>query len=248
MVKRVLKSPNSRGAAALVRKRIEAGGERPWRLEDFRDLPFTAVAQALSRLTASGELQRLSKGVYFRSRKTVFGPSRPNLAALPGLLSAKRTLFPAGLAAANLLGFTTQSSSRLELATNRASLPRKLVGEETVIHTRRPEAWAGLTDLEAALLDFLRRGGRFSELAPEETVGRLLGLLAKPGCFRHLLKVAATEPPRVRAMLGALGEQLGKSSKVLRDLRLSLNPFSRFDFGVLSILENARAWQAKEQL
>ena len=94
---------------------------------------------------------------------------------------------------------------------------------------------------------FLRQAGRSSELSPEETVGKLKELLAEGGRFERLLKVAATEPPRVRAILGAVGEQIGKGSKGLHQLRASLNPFSRFDFGVLSALPNARAWQAKEK-
>jgi hypothetical protein len=44
----------SRRIMHQVRQRIERGGEKLWRLEDFRDLPFTAVAQALSRLTRQG--------------------------------------------------------------------------------------------------------------------------------------------------------------------------------------------------
>jgi len=34
----------------LIRNRIEAGGERLWQHDDFRDLPSAAVAQVLSRL------------------------------------------------------------------------------------------------------------------------------------------------------------------------------------------------------
>ena len=44
-----------------VRQRIERGGEHLWRFEDFRDLPFSAVAQALSRLTREGSIERLRK-------------------------------------------------------------------------------------------------------------------------------------------------------------------------------------------
>ena len=40
--------------AATVRQRIERGEERLWRLEDFTDLPLTAVVQSLSRLTRAG--------------------------------------------------------------------------------------------------------------------------------------------------------------------------------------------------
>ena len=241
-----LSQTGSRPVTGLVRKRIERSGERLWRFEDFRDLPFPAVAQALSRLTRQGALERLSKGVYYRTGETAFGKSRPNPAAIQKLVSRDKTVFPSGLAAANLLGFTTQSARQGEVATSALSLPRKLVGSDTVIHTRRPQAWENLSETDAALLDFLRRGGRTSELPPEETLSRTLALLSEKGRFVRLLKVASTEPPRVRAMLGALGEQLGKKPPALHGLRTSLNPLSRFDFGLLAGLPHARSWQAKE--
>jgi hypothetical protein len=233
--------------AGSIRLRIEKGGERIWRLEDFRDLPFAAVAQALSRLAREGKIERLSKGVYYRPRKTAFGKSRPNPAALQKLASKRKTVFPSGLAAANLLGFTTQMARQSEVATSALSLPRKLIGSETVIHTRRPEAWAKLSAKDAALLDFLRRAGSTSELPPEQTRRRTIDLFSERGRFARLLKVADSEPPRVRAMLGAIGEELGKNKTSLKRLRDSLNPFSRFDFGLLSGLPQARGWQAKEQ-
>jgi hypothetical protein len=46
-------------------------------------------------------------------------------------------------------------------------------------------------------------------------------------------------------MLGALGQELKKSTKQLAKLRQSLNPVSRFDFGKLHTLRYAKAWQAK---
>jgi hypothetical protein len=232
---------------AFVRQQIERGGERLWKLEDFRDLPFMAVAQALSRLTRQGRLERLSKGVYYSSRNTAFGKSRPNPAAIQKLASRRQTVFPSGIAAANLLGFTTQTAKKNEVATSALSLPRKLVGSDTMIHTRRPEAWARLSERDAALLDFLRRAGRTSELSPEETTRRTIMLLSEKGRFERLLRIAASEPPRVRAMIGAIGQQHGKNRRALRHLRNSLNPFSRFDFGLLAGLRHARDWQARER-
>ena len=232
--------------AEIVRQRIQRGGEWLWRLEDFRDLPFTAVAQALSRLAKSREIERLSKGIYFRSRPTAFGPSRPNPAAIRKLATPRMRLFPSGIAAANLLGFTTQNAKRGEVATSALSLPRKLIGADTLIHTRRPEAWSTLSDTDAALLDFLRRGGETSELSAKKTIRRTLALLSERGRYRRLLKIADTEPPRLRAMLGALGQKLAKPATTTAHLRTSLNPFSRFDFGVFIALPNARSWQAKE--
>ena len=236
----------TRRVASWVRQQIEEGGERLWRFDDFPGAQVSAVAQALSRLAREGALERLSKGVYYRPRQTALGKSRPNPAALRKLASLHdRSVFPAGIAAANLLEFTTQSAGRGEVATSGFRLPRKLLGHDTVVHTRRPEAWKALSDTDAALLDFLRRAGRTSELSPEATVQRTLALCREDGCFERLLAVAATEPPRVRAMLGAIGAQLGKRPKTLEGLRHSLNPVSRFDFGMLGGLERAVDWQSK---
>lgn len=246
-MERARREPDARRAAETVRRRIDRGGERLWRLEDFRDLPFPAVAQALSRLARAGEIERLSKGVYYRSRKTAFGRSRPNPAAIRQLATRKKSFFPSGIAAANLLGFTTQSASRGELATSASSVPRKLVGPDAVVHTRRPEAWSRLSETEAALLDFLRRGGRTSELSPEDTIRRTLMLLREEGRYLRLADAADTEPPRVRALLGALGEKLGGYPKAVSQLRESLNPLSRFEFGLFTGLPNAKDWQAKER-
>jgi hypothetical protein len=238
---------NSRKIARLVRERIEQGGERLWRLEDFGDLPFMAVAQALSRLKKENMIQRLSKGTYYRPRTTAFGQSRPNPATIQKLAARNRSLFPSGIAAASLLGFSTQTAKHGELATNASSLPRKLIGLDTVIHTRRPAAWSRLNETDAAILDMLRRGGTTSELASSETVQKMLTLLSEKGRFRRLFGIASTEPPRVRAILGAFGQQLDIDKKMLDTLHASLNPLSRFDFGLFSGMKNARAWQAKER-
>lgn len=231
--------------ARSVRHRIERGAEKLWRLEDFRDLPFTAVAQALSRLTRQGMLERLSKGTYYRGRETTFGKSRPNPVAVRQLASRHSPLFPSGIAAANLLGFSTQTAKLPEIATTSHSLPRKLMGEGTIIHTSRPAAWARLSDTDAALLDFLRQTGKTSELSPAKTVRRAMALLSEDGRLDRLLKVAGSEPPRVRAILGALGAQLGLPAARLQPLRDSINPLSRFDFGMFAALAHSRQWQAR---
>jgi uncharacterized protein DUF6088 len=185
----------SRRVMQVVRRRIERGGERLWRLDDFGDLPSSAVAQALSRLRRQSTLERLSKGVYYRARQTSFGKSLPNPAAMKKLAASHKQVFPSGIAAANLLGFTTQTARHSEVATSALSLPRELIGNDTVIHARRPEAWTGLSEADAALLDFLRRGGRTSELSPQETIRRTLALFSEKGRFERLLKIADSEPP-----------------------------------------------------
>ena len=233
--------------ARLVRRRIEASGERVWRLRDFDGMSFTAVAQALSRLSREGVIQRLGKGLYYRPRQTTLGLSKPNPSQLSALPIGRHRVFPAGIAAANLLGFTTQNAGLLEVATDGLSLPRLIIGKDTVVHTRRPESWRELSEVDAAILDFLRNRGETSELPADETVSRLLGYFRETGRFDRILNIATSEPPRVRALIGAIGQQLGQSDEKLTCLRESLNKLSRFEFGCLSGLKHAREWQAKER-
>jgi hypothetical protein len=228
--------------AAQVRRQVLAGGERFWRHEDFEGLSPSGVATALSRLVRDGELLRVRKGVYFRPRPTVIGLSVP--AASGAVASSLRApLHPAGLSAANLLGLSTQNPARREYATSASDPPTALAGSR--VRTRRPRSRATLTAEEGALLELLRDRAATSDLPPATTTQRLQELLSDRGRFARLARAATDEPPRVRAMLGALGELTGAEEQQVRELRKSLNPLSRFDFGVLSALPNARSWQAK---
>lgn len=235
--------PNS--ISEQVRRRVLNGGERLWRPSEFGEFSFAAVAQALSRLEREGVLQRLSKGVYYRSRETVLGKSRPNPTKIKELANG-RTMYASGSAAAALLGFTTQILKRGHLATSGMSLPRKLVGEDTIIHTRRPQAWTHLSEQDAAVLEFLRSRGRYSELPPRETVRRLIAIISEGDRFERLLAVADHEPPRVRAMIGAVGQEIEKNAEALAHLRSTLNPYSTFEFGMFAGLKHARDWRAKD--
>ncbi len=241
------KTRPARSIAEKVLLRIEAEGERVWRLADFEKLSFTATAQALSRLSRKGIIQRIGKGLYYRPRPTVFGQSTVSSNLIRALPISGRKVFPAGHAAANLLGFSSQNPARIEIATTGLSLPRQIVGKDTIIHTRRPEAWQKLSSRDAAILDFIRNRGLTSELSSNGTVSKLLECFRESAQFDRLLKVAILEPPRVRAIFGAIGQQLGRSEQQLRYLRKSLNPLSRFDFGNLSALKYAKQWQAKER-
>jgi len=229
-------------AAKAVRDRVNRGGARFWKHSDFDDLPPAAVATALSRMARQDELQRVGKGVYYRSAPTSFGMSMPVASgAMAETLTA--ALHPAGLSAANVLGLTTQNPRRPEYATPAPGPPTALKG--AVVHTGRPSQRAGLSAEDGAILEILRERARSSDLSPAETVQRLQQRLAEEDRFRRLAGVAVAEPPRVRAMLGALGQELDMPQPLLDRLRKSLNPLSRYDFGHLTSLRYARDWQAK---
>ncbi|MEK6251320.1 MAG: DUF6088 family protein [Actinomycetota bacterium] len=228
--------------ATTVRRRIERGGDRFWRVRDFADLSPSAVARTLARLTEEGVLERPRRGLYYRPRETRFGMSIPSAAAVAAE-SLRTPVQPAGLTAANVLGFTTQNPARSELVTPANNPPTAF--SPAKVKTRRPEARLRLSEREGALLELLRDRASSSDLSFEETHRRLLRLLAKDETFVKLARAALDEPPRVRAMLGALGQELGADERALRRLRGSLNPLSRYDFGRLSSLPYAKDWQAE---
>jgi len=229
----------------VIRKQIERGGDRIWRLSDFPDRPGAAVAQALSRLVKAGVLCRAGKGLYYRPRTTAFGPSIPSSAHLLATLVKHVKVFPSGTAAGSFLGLTTQMPGKRVISTTRQSVPRQLIGKDTVVHTRRPEKWKHLADDEAAFLELLRDRARSSELSPEETVARCVAYLKTPGVFHKLRPIVTGEPPRVRAMFGPLCAEAKVPTSKLKTLHKSLNPLSRFDFGVFKVLRSAKHWQSK---
>lgn len=229
-------------AAGVVRDRVRRGGARYWKHSDFRGLPSSAVATTLSRLARQGELQRTGKGVYYRPAPTSFGLSIPGASAAAAQ-TLNAPLHPAGLSAANALGLTTQNPKRPEYATPAPGPPTAL--RNAVIHTGRPALRAILSPEEGAILEILRERARSSDLPPEETIRRLRQALSGEERYRRLVKAATAEPPRVRAMLGALGQELDMPPALLNRLRGTLNPLTRFDFGILDALRHAREWQAR---
>jgi len=241
MPKKAAKKPRQ-SAAQVMRQRVRQGGPRFWKHSDFQDLPPAAVAKTLSRLAQEGVLQHVAKGLYYHPTPTTFGPSVPSAsAAASGTLTAP--VFPAGLSAANALGLSTQNPYRTELATTAPGPPTAL--REFVVHTGRPSERGSLSAEEGAILEILRERAQSSDLSPEQTAYRLLQLLADEERFKRLVRAALAEPPRVRAMLGALGEELTMPPRLLDQLKRSLNPLSRYDFGRLARLRHAKNWQVK---
>jgi hypothetical protein len=181
---------------------------------------------------------------YYHPRPTRFGYSQPVRSELPYQLTQTR-VYPAGVNAANLLRFTTQNAINGTFATTASSLPTAWLGQGAKLYTRRPSTWENLSATEAALLDFLRSRGEWSDLSPSETNQQLLNHFRVPGRFDRLVAIAHAEPPRVQAMLGAIGQELKYAKDLLQQLRTGLNPYSRFEFGKLSSLWYAQEWQAK---
>ncbi len=235
------KKPHSTGIAATVRSQVLAQPRTYWRPANFKNLPASAVAQTFVRLADQGLIQRVAKGTYYVPGTTVFGSSVPSSTdiaahALAGILH------PTGLSAANILGLTTQNPAHGEYATTLASAPSVLRGARVI--TNRSRSRESLSPAEGALLEVLRDREQHADVDASVVTERLVAVIEMSGALARLCSAALDEPPRVRAMLGALAQEGGVSKTRLAPLRDSLNPLTRFDFGPLRTLSHAREWQA----
>lgn len=105
----------SESAAGAARRRVERA--RPGTFFRRRDFAGgdRAVESALSRLAAEGEIVRVRKGLYWRGKKTRFGMTRPTSLEIAVTVGGPGS-GPSGVAAAYLLGLTTQVPATVEVA------------------------------------------------------------------------------------------------------------------------------------
>jgi hypothetical protein len=212
----------------------------------FRDLPASTTAHALSGLARRGDLIRVRPGHYYVPRQSRFGPVPPDRLHVALSAIGQVGYLPGGIAAANALGFTTQlPMGRTDVVSTRGRRIRRR-GLEGVRILERSLERGKLTTDENSFLELLRDIEHLSDLSPEATCTRAVDLVRSGVVsLKRIVPAAWDEPPRVRAMLGALGEAVGTDPNLLDSYRGLINPGSRYNFGPLSELPTAHRWGAK---
>jgi Family of unknown function (DUF6088) len=243
-------------AASLVLKHASQHPGAVFAASDVFGATPSAASRALSRLVKSGTLMRVSKGLYYLPKHTLMGPVQPSAVGVLKKRTARGTR-PTGTTAANMLGLSTQVPATPEYVLYASTRPAGTHALNLVVREVRSTYQAALPELaecDAALLEVLRQRGVNSELPPRATVNRIGEYLtalnpdvdrAASSRFSALLSAAMAEPPRVRAMLGALLQHFQFPEAAYAALRGSLNPLSRFEFGLFRTLPNAKEWQSK---
>ena len=238
--------------ACRVALRIRANPDRVWGYADFRDLRASsgAVAMTLSRLARTGELRRVRRGIYYRPGPSVFGESVPDPAEILDRAYRRHgvTTIDTGVGAWRRLGLTTQlSAGRTIAARRRVRLQNMPAGTSVLTRPLSP----GMTAPERASLDALRHLNRVPGAAPMEIITRLLALL-RAGALdgSRLVRFAMDEPPRVRALVGALvsasPSHAATLERAIERLRKTLNPLTTYRIaGVGTLLPTAASWRIR---
>ena len=167
---------------------------------------------ALNRLVASKELKRLSKGKYYKPKNSVFGVLPPETTEVVKDLLVKDNKiigYITGTNAFSQLGLTTQISSTILIGTNKYRRPIKR-GANRVAFLLQPNAIAKKDINLYILLDAIRLIQSIPAATPTECIEVLIANiknLSEPE-QKRLQKLAMAYAPYVRALLGAMYEQL----------------------------------------
>jgi hypothetical protein len=230
-------------AASISERVLSAESGSVWTYSDFKSLPTRAVAASLSRLAKTGILRRARKGVYYKPRSTRWGMIAPDSNSIAEAVFRHRGIrwVPTGLPVYNALGLTTQVSSVSTYAVEDGSISLK-TGLPGRVRLRRAIV-GDLSAEERGTLDALRDLKKIPDTTPAEVLNTLSAVISSERVsFRRLVTAAMGEPPRVRALLGAIGSEIHANPTLLARLKKSLNPTTSFKVGLSSTFPASHTW------
>lgn len=210
---------------------------------------FIAAAKAIERLIAKGIIKRISTGVFYKPKKTVFGELRPKEEEIlkPYLFEkGKRIAYITGISLYNRLGLTTQIPKSIKIA----SRDKRITISNDHIKATPVKTYVDVTDNNfhlLELLDALKDFKQIPDLDKNSAIKILSNKLNKlnPTETKLLIKCGLAYPPRVRSFLGALLENI-KTESDLTALKKSLNPLSEYEYNISKKqLPTAENWNIK---
>jgi hypothetical protein len=152
-----------------------------------------AIRKALSRLAHTGQVKRLTHGIYYKPKvDPVLGELRPGADEVVKMLAQKERIKvrPSGAHALNRLGLTTQVPTKLVYITNGNSKQFKLGKLQIKFKATSPKKLETIGEISSLLIQALEEIG--TENIDAVTERKILELLVKeqPDKLRHDLSLA----------------------------------------------------------
>lgn len=135
-----------------------------------------------------------------------------------------KTLKPAGISAANRLGLTTQNCIHGNFSTSLSYRPSNVVHPRAWVIVGRPKSWDTLDPYDAALLNCIRDGFKWSEYSLEVTTNRLLQFLKEGDRLQRILDVLDTEPSEVCSFVSLFNSEI-RDSNLAYEAYLAIKDF-----------------------
>lgn len=208
---------------------------------------YQAAAKAFERLVASGTIKRASTGLFYKPKQTVFGELKPAEDELlrPYLYEkGHRIAYITGLSLYNKMGLTTQVPGIISIA----SRGKRIIAKVGNIRIQAVKSYAEVSDDNYYLLELLDAIKDFKKIQDINRKGAIKILSDKINKLsrsdkQSLIKIAIGYPPRAKALLGALLENMQQNPSLFMQLRQELNPLSSYELGISeAILPTASKW------
>lgn len=211
----------------------------------------SAVVKALNRMVKSGEISKLAKGRFYKPRKTQFGELKPSAYQIArDYIEHDGNIigYITGYSAYNALGLTTQISSYIQIGTNKS---RRSVRREKYIISfilqRNPITKKNIEILR--ILDAIRFIREIPATTPNDACLRLKEIVRNlNGEQKELLvKCVAKYTNYVRALCGAILEDIGCEVNLLESIRKTLNGVTEYKLPISeSVLPTKQNWRIYE--
>lgn len=207
---------------------------------------YAATAKALERLIKKEVIKRVSTGVFYKPKQTIFGELMPREEELlKNYLfdNDKRIAYITGLSLYNKLGLTTQVPKTIKIA----SRDKRIFASIGNIKGKPVKSYIDVSDKNYYILEILDALKDFKQIPDMDKKSGLLLLADRIKKWEKkdktlLIKYALKYPPRVRAIVGAILENFITSEDV-KPLKESLNPLSQYEYNIVeTILPNAKNW------
>ena len=224
--------------AAQIRNRIKKQAEG--KTFGYADLgiaktDYQNAAKVLERMQKRGDIKKISKGVFYKPEQTVFGELQPDYSEQlrPYLFeNGKRIAYETGASLYNRLGLTTQMAFRIKIA----SQNKRISINRGALKARAVKSYTAVTDTNyelLGLLDALKDIKRIPDCAVTNAVLILSGKFKKLEVTKinKLINYAMLYPPRARALLGAILENINTNINTSK-LKESINPLTTFELGL----------------
>lgn len=204
------------------------------------DLGFPAewwdnIRVKLSRMVDKGLIQKFSKGRFYKPKKSVFGMLKPNLQEIVKDLvhdkNGKQIAYLTGYSVWNDMALTTQVASTIVLGSNKRRNATKR-GIYSIRFVPQPNVITRNNIHLLQILDTIK----FVKKIPDANLANSIMVLKssigklQENDIRKIIKLAYKYPPRVKAILGAILDDLGYSQKTT-PLREGLNPGTKYKLG-----------------
>ena len=228
---------------------IESGKTFTYKDFSIKKDEYAAASKSIERLIKKEIIKRISTGVFYKPKQTVFGELKPDEEKIitPYLFrNGKRIAYITGLLLYNKMGLTTQIPKEISIASNK----KRIYISKGNIKAKAVKSYVEVTNENYKLLEFLDALKDFKKI-PDLNKKSAISILTyrisslNNKQIKELVDIALEYPPRVRAFLGALFENIDKNINT-KSLDVSLNPLSEYELGLTKdILPTIEKWNIK---